>query len=465
LRSLRIGPALARSGLGLLLCALVGCGDNQLQQPDAANRSDLSWQRDLSVSPGDLTSSPDLIDWDFPVEMAANDLSLPDLSVPDLETPDLAKYDFATPPDLVVPPDLLNLGADLTYYSPCTAFKPFVEIDVPDKVEVLAVAIADVNGDGHPDVMVGGEAVFVYFGDGKGGLSMPDSYDLGGQAAASGMSVGDLNHDGLPDLVVTSYGPGFWVLLNKGLGKFAAPVASAPLPGGYNAFRIAIGDINLDGLLDLAAASGDGGGGPTLLSVWLGKGDGTFPNRLDKFLQITHPGSAKMGDFDHDGWLDLAVSAGGDLVYLHGLGTGKFTDAVQVGFAAVDLAVADLNHDGNLDILAPVGFFTTLGAFLGAGNGTFAETDYPFAFGGYRGFAVGDFNHDGFADAAGIEINAGSHLSYSFNDGHGAFGKPGACDTGDNYLYALATGDLNGDGKDDIVVLGHGLKMLIFFSA
>src|SRR5439155_11344856 len=140
------------------------------------------------------------------------------------------------------------------------------------------------------------------------------------------------------------------------------------------------------------------------VEVLLGKGDGSFqPNHL--ILPVGQiPLSVAAGDFDHNGALDLVTAnSNGTVSVLLGNGGGSFRPRVDlaVGAAPRAVAVGDFNGDGRLDVAAAQQLSNTVSVLLGNGNGTFARP-LVFAASGQdftpSSLAVGDVNRDGRAD-------------------------------------------------------------------
>jgi len=235
------------------------------------------------------------------------------------------------------------------------------------------IAAADFNGDGILDLAVadnGKNKVFVFMGNGDGTFAPPVSYHA---PLAERLLAVDLNHDGHPDLAVLAYcgaSPKICahgaveVLLNTGNGSFGKPHYFAV---GIGPDGIAAGDLNQDGKVDLVVANNNFEA-PSVISVLLGNGDGTFQRQV-KYNAGAGPAGVAIADFNRDGVLDIVVANDGDntLSLFLGAGGGKFSPpqsfafnsgTLPIGLAAVhlrsghgpDLAVA-LDYAGEVAIL------------------------------------------------------------------------------------------------------------------
>src|SRR5271167_3657338 len=185
-----------------------------------------------------------------------------------------------------------------------------------DKVAALDSAsfvfFADVDGDGNLDAITTGfdQSFTVAFGDGKGHFPSYIRPNTGNNCWSVEVAVADLNGDGIPDIVgtcVTAQGLGrIFVLLGEGHRKFKKAIEFDS--GGYEAMGIAVGDLNHDGIPDLVVAN-YGADKPPYdynISVLPGKGDGTF-GRPTRYYAGVRPTYLAMADFNGDGNLDLAV--------------------------------------------------------------------------------------------------------------------------------------------------------------
>lgn len=243
-----------------------------------------------------------------------------------------------------------------------------------------AVSVADVNGDGRPDLIVANQCanvddcsngvIGVLLGNGNGTFVAATTWNSGGQYADS-LGVADINGDGKLDVVVAhecssagkcSNGV-LGVLFGNGDGTFQA--ATAYSTGGQFSYSVFVADVNGDGKPDLLATNrcpstgclGDGSA-----SVLLNKGNGTFRTAVAYDSGGPSPDSIAAADVNGDGKPDLIVAnncdgltcTNGAVSVLQGNGDGTFQAATAYqsgGYAASSLVAKDVNGDGKADLV------------------------------------------------------------------------------------------------------------------
>src|SRR5450755_986273 len=304
-----------------------------------------------------------------------------------------------------------------------------------------SIAIGDLNKDGIPDLVtaggrIGGVGALVFLGDGTGKFTTSTLYKTG-QQGITGIVVDSFNADSNPDIAVSNYiDDDVAILVGNGAGKFTIGKTFALSDGG-----ILSGDFNGDHKTDLAVFSNHG------FSVLLGNGTGGLVSEVAQNFQ---PGSTiHLADFNGDGKVD-AFEFGQPGAVLLGNGAGAFGAPIPVpsschGGAGV---IVDFNDDKKPDVAFVEGTGGGVGLCLGKGDGTFKDAIVSDAGVQHSGLVFGDFNHDGKMDLAATDSGG---LSILLGNGDGTFKS--AILIALNSIVFTATGDFNHDGKLDIAAI------------
>ncbi|MFY9558990.1 MAG: FG-GAP-like repeat-containing protein, partial [Terriglobales bacterium] len=367
-----------------------------------------------------------------------------------------------------------------------TAFKPAQNYRVGGGV--TSAAVADLNGDGKPDLVVtsgaggndGHGVVTVLLGTGDGTFHRLTGFDSGAGFATS-VAVADVNGDGKPDLVVANCASGIEpgncpdevsdgvvaVFLGNGNGTFQPPVTYDS--GGGASVSVAVADVNLDGKLDVVvgnecedqACTAPGGAG-----VLLGNGDGTF--RPVVTYSGVGQGSVAVADVNRDGNPDLVLGApGGGVSVMLGNGDGTFQLLASYkvgGVGSVAAVIADVNLDGKLDVVA-VNSDGLVSVLLGNGDGTF-QPAVIYRTGGDRSVsvAVADVNGDSEPDvvvaSCALKVSMCSATSEGAvsvleGKGDGTLKRALTFDSGGLDADFVTVADVNGDSRPDLIVTNY----------
>ena len=331
-----------------------------------------------------------------------------------------------------------------------------------------SIAIADVNHDGKLDVIVANTdagTLSVLLGDGKGQFTAAPGSPVECGKNPNDIATGDLNGDGNVDLVIANTEtPYLTILLGDGKGRFVpsphSPFDSHSYP---HVHGVAVGDFNGDGKPDVVTDNW----GRNQILMFLGDGNGNLHLPGQLFNTGKRPYERlRAADFNKDGKPDVVTT---DLdqnavSILLGDGKGGLHDAPGSPFPAGEapwaVAIDDMNNDGNLDLVVipyapdvrdPKDFAVTV--LLGDGKGGFRKAPgLTLSLAGCEGpdrVSTGDINGDGFQDiAVTCAQNNKLMLYFGSKEGHFQVGER-KVQTG---WAGVAVADMQGRGKSDIVV-------------
>lgn len=399
-----------------------------------------------------------------------------------------------------------------------TAFGPTWQLTVGVRsapVDASWGTVLDVNGDGYADVAVGVPwalsekgRVQIYHGS-SAGITAPssalDGIDFSGQFGFTVRSAGDVNGDGYADLLVAAaYWPSRsgagaragrgYVFLGGASGLATSPVATLVTPDGAGSLfgysAASIGDANQDGYADIVIGAPGAASDAGKVYIFLGGADGTALTPSASFTGSDLLGNfgaavASAGDFNGDGYEDLAVGAPSSsrAFAYRGGGSGFTSQPISLtepggstaGFGS-SIAAGDFNGDGRADLvvgeplaLSLIGrahvYDGEIGGLPSSPTRTFeGRTESQF---GNSAACAGDIDKDGYSDlvigapemqsVVISDLPAGAVLSYLGAANGLTVGievsPPLPAGTNSSFGYSVtAAGDVNGDGYADVVV-------------
>lgn len=327
------------------------------------------------------------------------------------------------------------------------------------------LTVGDVNGDGLLDIITanaGSHSVGVLRGQPGGSFALANAYNTqtGAGSTPSNVALGDINRDGQLDIVLNDYTAStIGVMLGQGNMSFA-PISVYPSGPGSRPSSVALGDVNSDGMLDVVAS--DNGTGNVL--VFLAQRSGSFAGAVPYSTGTnSQPKHAVLGDTNGDGRLDIIVSddsAASRVEVLLGQ-AGGFAAAVSysagVGSSPRYIVSSNVNGDNLPDIVIANSNSHSITVLLGVIGGGFAPA-VTYSSGLYTypvGLAVGDVNGDGRPDivvANGLANTVGILLGQA----NGFTPATTFYSLGLNSSpFAVALNDVNGDGRLDIITANN----------
>ena len=350
------------------------------------------------------------------------------------------------------PPGPHQLGSAVQYPA------SFISLD--------AVVIADLNGDGRNDVaaiQAGGPNILVYYQTAAGRFGMPVILNAG-DVALHGVAAGDLNGDRRADLAVSGTavngaGGRLMIFFQTPAGDLTAPVVdtvSSDIAGG-----LAIGDVNADGRSDVVVmADWVVGPGAGRLSIHYQQLDGSLgPEVLYDHGSITYLGDIHIADMNHDGRNDIVLQTGTDVSVILQTAADTLSDTLDtytvpntLGYRVFPIGVGDVNNDGWTDVLVPDGSNSSiLRVWRQTAAGTLQPADSILLGAAPNHLAIADVDGDGQPD---VVAAAGGQVVVLYQSPDHRFptvsyyGLPNVTGISGS---GLAVDDVTGDGRIDVV--------------
>jgi hypothetical protein len=336
--------------------------------------------------------------------------------------------------------------------------------------DALDIQAADFNQDGKLDVAVtvGGGSnfgeLFLYMGDGTGNFTQT-AYINNYPTYAGQSTIADFNQDGVPDVFNAGY-----ALEGDGHGAFASSTPIVALPTGSLAEGYtAVADFNEDGRPDAVTTTYPIFiGGSSTLEIGLSSGTNTWTTK-----QITLPANAGplvAADFNPDGHKDLATASSSAIYVFDGDGHGSFvlaetlpitytppcTGAIHCGWT--DLEAADIDGDGNIDLLLPIADKNLVQIYYGRSDGTFETPVSLSTAEDVRFVTVHDMDGDGFPD---LILSGHALVRILHGLGHRIFEATPSYYAANPYPQKVRVADVNGDGNPDLLVPNGGYSGIL----
>ncbi|CAF1433358.1 unnamed protein product [Adineta steineri] len=333
------------------------------------------------------------------------------------------------------------------------------------------VVVGDFNNDSRWDIAVinyGPDSLGIFLGYDNGTFSAQTTYSTGLGAGPYSAAVGDLNNDGIQDIIVTVYYPrAVIIFLGYGNGTFAK-TASYSTGSGSRPLTIAIGDLNNDNRMDIVV--GNCYTDNVVIFVGVGEGKFSYDNSYAADKNAC-PSSIVLGDFNNDTIMDIVVANYGTNVIGVFLGTTYITGIRGHTYTTGSsphpqgVAIDDFNKDDQLDIIIVNHGLGNVGVLLGHSNGTFplqtmfsvGDLSYP------TSVVIADVNNDTELDII-VANSANESIGILYGYGNGSFANVEIFATGSGTIpQSIVVDDFNNDKKLDIVVTSTGIDSVFTF--
>ncbi len=349
-------------------------------------------------------------------------------------------------PDLVVQTPLaLVLYENTTQAGGGLALVAGASLPLPQPLDALTAI--DFDSDGDQDLLgAAADGLWLFENQGGGSFVVPSAPLAGSPAGGRALAVGDIDHNGVDDLLVAL--PGQNILLRREACGAEVLVAQ----GSGDSRAVALGDLNRDGLLDAVSA----GSGP--IEIWLGAQGGIFVPFAD--LPDEEVFDLALIDLDGDAILDLLLSGPQGTRILPGEGTGSFTDdqAPFVTEECLSIAAGDVDRDGDLDLALAAGGRPELwsASLSGSwGDPRLRESPLDLGEGPLFSSTLGDLDQDGLGD---LILGKDRRIDILGGADGAQFSLTESIDIPEARAIDVALGDVDGDGDLDLAaaLLGRG---------
>ena len=335
----------------------------------------------------------------------------------------------------------------------------------------ISLAIADINHDRHPDIVVSIQipaSVSIFLGHGNGSFENTVVYSFGVNAQPFWTVLSDLDSNGQLDLIIVDNYVGILIFLGQGDGTFQSHQNYSTGSGAFP-YGLVVIDIDRDRHDDLVVTNT----GSDEVYILFGNGDGTFDSTRSYATGTdSRPYSLAVADLDNDAQLEIVVTlwGKGEVSVLTDYYAAEFTQQLfyETGSTAhpTSAVIGDFNEDNQPDIVVTNSGTDKVDILLGSGNGTFhTRITYSLAKDSSPQYVmVDDVNGDRHLDV--IVVNAmGNTINIILGFGNGSFAERADYPTGDHsHPSAVAIGDFNNDDRLDLVVANTGTDSIgIYF--